>query len=412
MSDAGKSGKKFNMIIAVTIAILMWFYVLNVESPVGNTTISNVPIEVIGADVLDSNDLVVTQLDRDNMDLTATGKRKNFLQLFAEDIVVQIDVSHLTQPGEYELTGRVSPTNFFSEYNITMTEKQGFITFVTLQNKTSKIVPLEGDFVGTTPDGYEVSEVSCFLEEVEVTGPEEFVSQITKAVVVFDDENVKNSVTRQLTIMYVNDAGEIISSELVNSSTNKVYATLLITESYTLPLTIDFIEGGGATIDNVYWSIEPKEVVLSGDNMLLKSMKEISLGEIDLATILDEERLIIQIPLPENVVNHTASTHAVVEISVDGLETKKVAVRSVIFENVPEGYSAFLTSGYVEIWVRGEKRAVEDITSTNIELVVDLSGIDVNTPQHETLAVPHMLQEKEADVILLDYSVLVNIQKK
>ena len=59
--------KAFNIILAVLIALALWVYVTAIIGQVGSMTIRNVPITLVGEDVLNSKGLMIdasTKLDR------------------------------------------------------------------------------------------------------------------------------------------------------------------------------------------------------------------------------------------------------------------------------------------------------------------------------------------------------------
>ena len=81
-----------------------------------------------------------------------------------------------------------------------------------------------------------------------------------------------------------------------------------------IPLTVEFLDGGGATVDNVTYTISPKSILVSGEPEELSSLKTIVLGTIDLSEVFNAESYTFTIPLSNGLVNQSGIHEAVVSV--------------------------------------------------------------------------------------------------
>ena len=67
--DRLKENKTFYMCFSILLAILLWFYVRQVQDPVMGGTVWNVPVELTGESVLASRGLAVAEISDMTVDL-------------------------------------------------------------------------------------------------------------------------------------------------------------------------------------------------------------------------------------------------------------------------------------------------------------------------------------------------------
>ena len=194
MKEEKRSGKRSNIIIAVLISILLWFYVLNVENPAGTTTLQGIPVELYGESLMDERELLVTDISRDNLTLTATGRRKTFLDIYRSELSVMVDISGVTEPGEYQIVGRVYQDGSLRQDTETrISEQENFIIGVTIKRNAEKYVPVSGEFLGTLAEGYEADPIQIPFHQVFISGPEDVLDRIVEAKVYLNGTSVRES---------------------------------------------------------------------------------------------------------------------------------------------------------------------------------------------------------------------------
>lgn len=407
MSDLVRSGKRFNMIVSILITILLWFYVVNVESPVGETILSDVPFVVQGTDVLREKGLIVTDLGRETVNIKAVGKRKTFLKLYRSNVTVSLDVSEIDEVGEHKLSGKVTPDSLRLDNSITLSEKDNFSVTVTIKKLDSKEVPVFGEFIGDLENGFEAEPIQVDPGIVEVSGPEDVIARISHAVVLLEGENIKDSISLDAPFELRDGENHVITDNSLEYQTKAISAFLPVVRVFDVPLKIIIKDGGGATAADAVYSISPSSIRISGSEEKLKDMSEIVLGEIDLAEVFQNKSQTFSIPIPEEVENRRGVTEATVHITVNQLPIKAVTTNQISIVNPPNGHEVTLVDNSLQVWLRGKQAQLDEVSGENIHVVVDMAGVNYKKGQTRVMATVYLDGTDHVGVVGTDYSVAV-----
>ncbi len=132
-----------------------------------------------------------------------------------------------------------------------------------------------------------------------------------------------------------------------------------------IPLSVELLDGGGATAEDAVVTIEPKSIVVSGTEEALVPLKKIVLGQINLAEVVSIRTYTFSIPLTGEISNESGITEAVVTVEVKGLPSKVSEVNNIELINVPPGYRATAVQ-VCAVWVRGPEEALSRISEHQI----------------------------------------------
>jgi YbbR domain-containing protein len=408
-----KNTKYFNMAIAVLIAILLWFYVVNVENPTGQTVLSDIPVQVQGVGALEQKGLMVTEQSRVETQLTVNGRRRAFLKLYRGDlsIAVNVDVSGIEEPGEYTLTGRVSPESLRTDSTLTFTEKNNFSVLVTVRKQASKTVPVVGEWKGTMADGYEAGAILVSPARIEVSGSEDVVARVAKAVVTLRGDGVKSGISKTgLPFVLTDAAGDPVESPTLRSETDAIAASMPVLKVLSLPLTVTLQAGGGAEQSDAVCTIDPARITVAGDPARFVGVTELSLGTINLTDVFTTKTQKFTINLPPGLVSRSGETTAAVNVSLESLPMKAVTATDIALTNIPEGYEATLVTHSLQVWIRGKASALAASADTQrVYAVVDLTGVQPATGQQRVLASIQLEDAPGVGVVGSEYNVAVKI---
>lgn len=410
MNKLDRSSRRFNIVLSILIAVLLWFYVVNVENPTGETTIPGVPVALQGTELLAERGLLVTELEQDTVNIKAVGKRKTFLKLYKSDLTLVLDLSEITEPGSYTMIGRVTPDYLRSDSSVSLSEKDGFAVDVTVKKRASRSIPLVGEFHGSLAAGHEMDPIRLSPTTIEVTGPEDVMQSIDKAVVLLTGENLKETKTTKESFVLVDTAGEVIKEESLSYSVEQLEATLPVVKIYELPLTLNLRPGGGAAVGDAEQSISPARVKLSGPEEILSKMTSISLGEVDLAEVFSSKTQVFPILLPEGVTCRSGESEATATVSIE-LPMKSVSTTQIDIANAPRGYQVSVVGESLQVWLRGEQSALDQVNGEQLRVVVDLADISVKRGQQRVEASVSLDGVTGVGVVGSDYNLAINLTK-
>ena len=372
-----KNQKSFQVILAIVIALAMWLYVINVENPAGTAHIRDVPVQLQGEKTLEENGLMVTGLSRDGITVSLNGKKKTLMKISRKNLSLIVDVSSVTEAGSWTLAGRLSYPATVSGDSVTISRWDDLRVIVTVEPKTTKTVPVRGEFMGTEAEGYQTGTVTVAPDTLTLTGPEDTLDKIAYALAQVEGEELSSSFTVQspFILMTVDNIPADVAN--VTPEMTAVDVTVPIRRVAEVPLTVELLPGGGATEEDVSCAITPSAVTLVAEEEDEVLPESISLGQIQLSEVFDGASYRLPIQIPDDAEGWNAPEYASVRLTTRGLVSLQVPVETsrIVLKNVPEGYTAEMVSDHLYVWVRGPAGAVTDLAQSNLSVTADLSGV-------------------------------------
>ena len=417
--------KAFNIILAVLIALALWVYVTAIIGQVGSMTIRNVPITLVGEDVLNSKGLMIDASTKLTVNVGITGGRSALVAIASnssEFITARLDVSEISEAGEYELPCKLGLENTLTS-GVRLDGDSTQTIRVVVTKMLSKTIEVRGNFTGTVKDGYRTNTVEITPSTVRIQGPEALVNQIDYAQVTITGEELTKTVSGEMSFDMISSDGEVLKSDEISSNVNTVSVVLPVVKTLEIPLTVDFIYGGGITEENFaryvepYVDIQPNTIQISGEESDITPLegKSITLGKIDLADVVQENQTYTSpIVLASELSNDSGISEATVTISVKGLETKTVETSNIEVINVPEGFTASAVTQSLQVQVRGPADALETVDGYQLRVVVDLEGETLRQAQFPFQPKIYLDGESTCGVVngANGYIVVVNIQSQ
>ena len=374
-----KKSKLITMIISLLAAFLLWVYVVTIVNPEGEITLSDIPVSFSGEEVLrEDQGFVITE----GKDVTVTahfsGKNSDLkkLEQYQEEIVAVVDVSKVRSAKEYTLSYDLTLPNSVQQSAVTIFDRRPSTVSFTVQRLVSKSVEVVGDFSRVEiAEDYMLDSRSFDYETVTVEGPEDIVSSIQCAQVEMSRTNLDKSVTETLSFTLLDENGNAVDTSMLTTNTDRIEVTLNVVKYKTVPLDVEFIDGGGATGKDVSYEIDPPTITLSGDSTVLDTLNKIVLGNIDLASIKNSTEVKpFAIVIPDGAKNVSGEEQASVTIRIKNKETAVIRATNIAFINTPEGYTPNSVTQLVQVTVRASASDIDKISSSSLRVVADMTG--------------------------------------
>ncbi len=409
--------KGFQMVLSVLISIFIWTYVGNVVNRDESGAIRNLPVVFTGVEALEKRGLIITEGLNQTVTLNVTGNRDAFRMLSAETVAITVDVSSVQQPGQYTQAYRIS-YNFpatVSASSLVVTDQYPLNVTFTVAKLERRSVPVRGAVAGNVAEEYQAGEFSFSPASIEVWGEASIVNQIDYALVTINQENMTETFNAELPYTFISFVGETVDASSLEVDYSLINTTLPIIKLKEVDLSVNLIPGGGITKENmnrfVTCEIVPERIMVSGDEAALESLREISLGDIDLSKILNDETLSFSIPLAPELNNVSGVSEATVKISLSGLTTATIEVDNIELINEPEGYHADSVTTSRQIQIRGTQEAVEQVTKGQIRIVADLKNAAISAGT-QTIPVRVYLNNRGDVGVVGEYTIVVSISKQ
>ncbi|MCI9263022.1 MAG: hypothetical protein HFF06_00440 [Oscillospiraceae bacterium] len=401
------------MVLSVILAVVLWVYVVGVLNPDSSGLVRNLPVTFVGTDVLESRGLMITNGLEQTVTLNVNGKRDALLALSAETVSITIDVSSITQPGQYSNEYQISynQPSGVSFSSLATTDRYPQTVSYTVVRQATRTIPVKGMMTGKVADGYQAGEFSFAPAAIEIRGEESLVNQIDYVLVTLDQKDMTETYSGDLPYTFIGFTGDQVDGSALEADTALVRTILPISQLKEVELTVNLIHGGGTTDQNVKCEIEPKTIMVSGASADLEPLKEISLGDIDLSKVLGSDTLSFHIPLAAELTNVSGSTEATVKVTIRGLTTATLEVDNIEFINVPEGYTPQKVTQTRQVQIRGEAEAVASVTQSQLRIVADLNNAVAATGT-QTVPVKVYLDGRSDVGVVGDYNIVVSITRR
>ncbi len=400
------------MVLSVVLAIVLWVYVVGVLNPDSSGPVRNLPVEFVGTDALESRGLMIVSGGEQTITLHVSGKRDALQSLSAETVSITVDVSSITQPGQYESEYLVSwLPSAVSVNSLAITDRYPQRVSYTVVRQAVRTIPVRGTVTSRVVEGYQAGEFSFAPATLEVRGEESLVNQIDYALVTLDLEDRTETYSGDLPYTFISFTGDQLDGKGIEADAALVRTTLPIFQLKEVELKVNLIHGGGTTDQNVTCEIEPKTIMVSGAPADLEPLKEISLGDIDLSKVLGSDTLTFPISLTPELTNVSGVTEAAVKVSVRGLATATLEVDNIEFINVPVGYTPQKVTQTRQIQIRGEAEAVASVTQSQLRIVADLNNAVAATGT-QTIPVKVYLDGRSDVGVVGDYNIVVSITRQ
>ena len=375
------------IIVSLLISFFVWAYLAGSDTTTFNQTFYNVPVVFEGAESLrTTKGLIVTEPDVQTVTVQVRGSRASIGSLHDSELQAVVDVSGISQARETELTYTVVFPDRINRSDISIVSRTPETISFTVAAESTKTVEVKGVFTGSVAEGYTADSVVVEPSTITLYGPESELRNVAEARVTVDRENVNATVGPLKTDYTLLDAdGNEISPENVVSDVKTVSVTLPVLVQKELQLTVNLLDGGGATAEDCVVTIEPASIQVIGDTTTLQQQNQIVIGTVNLADFASTYENTFTIPLDNTLRNQSGVTEATVRITVNGLDTKRITTKNISVTGSPAGTHVALDTTSLNVLVRAKSDLLAQIDADNVRVVVDLTDYSDTTG---TISVP------------------------
>ena len=412
--------KWLSILIAVAISVGLWVYVVAVKNPEGEMELNNVPVFFSGEDVLrDDHDLILTDSNiKNGVTLTFYGKLSdlNKLRDGKSDLAVTVNVNHLRNAQTYNLSYDLSDVTLpssLSASDIELHQVSPKSVEITVENLAKKPVDVRVQQNVTMAEGFMTSRMTQSYEQITVEGPAELVEQVSYAQAILERENVDQNISATLPLTLIDKNGEIISGGALTTSVSEIEVSVPVLMYKEVPLVPSFVYAGGITEADVVSEVEPRFVRLTGEASALESVQNITLSNIDLASLpSNNETLTRSIPIPTDCTMVSGEQQeAVVSVQIKNKTITRIRVSSSHFQYIglSDDLAAVPKTTVLSIIIRCNEADADQITEDHLRVVADCTGL--STTKNLTMPVKIYVDGFEGAGVVAeaDYSILMDV---
>ena len=337
-------------LLALVFAFLLWLVIINIQDPEMTRTIYGIPVVKENVEALEDVDYVYSVASGETATVVVTGKRSIVGSLAVNDFYAYANFEELSVtnaiPIKVQLTG--SKAVYANDVTIRV---QTTSMILTLEDISSKLIPVELVYVGELPNDKTMDEVNVEPAEIEVRAPSSTLDTITRIEAVINTDDVADGVTLRATPVLYDYTGDVVNAGVDDISTN--CSEVMVTFDIS---TIKTVELRAGTTGSPAEGYEVESVSYSFDSIVIKGKEEIVEG-------------ISYIRIPNSRVSLAGATEDVV-VKVD------------VTEYLPEGVEIFDNNINVVITVRIREKETEETTT---ETTAESESSNGETPETETI---------------------------
>ena len=397
------NSKALWVIVSLLASFLIWMNIASTEDTDIERVFSGVPVVFSGAEELrSSRGLIVTDASTDTVTVKISGSRASIGNLHASDLTAVVDVSGISQARDMIVSYSIRFPESVNMNGVEVVSKTPETIEFSVVQENSKTVEVKGVFTGSVAEGYTVDPILVEPSSVTLYGPASELRKVKSACVYIDRQNVDATIAD---FVLLDADGNTISPESVTSSLSTVSVTVPVLVNKELPLTVNLIEGSGATAKNTTVDIKPSSIHVSGSTAALEGMNQLVIGTIDLTDFAENYETTFTIALDNTLRNLTGETEATVTVTVTGLETKKLTATNISLT----GGEGTLRTTMKEITVRAPAEDLKQITADNVRIVADLTDYASTTGTVEVPAKVYVDGFNDAGAVG-DYTVSVTLK--
>lgn len=326
---AVRRNRKFDVLarcLAIVAAVLLWIYVVNTTTTSEERVFSLVPVEYKNEATLRAeHGLMVQSINIDTLNVTLMGSKQDVRAITADQVKAYVNLSEITEAGEHSLNVYVDVPS-----GITMVSQTVAQVLVSVDAPSSRVVTLTSDDLllrgWSLAENCTFGNISLSTDELTLEGPALALQKVKRVELRSD---VIGSAQGSFTVTatpYLLDAegNEIQDNRISIRNQASVQAHVEVLKSKTVSLTVESGYGG---LPEGLLTISPSAVTVMGDPQTVDALESISLGAIDVRSILADETMTMAVGVPNLVIsdgNGNPVSEATVTVKVSSLPTRTV----------------------------------------------------------------------------------------
>ena len=221
------------LLLSFIIAVAVWITIGIMEDPDVTASVSGLDVHYIGEDVLRSQGLVITDTSSTpNMSVVISGKRNDLIN-YSDGIYINVDVSEITDAGEYSLPGTI---NLPSTRLTVEKEKYGNVP-VKVEHLIRKNIPIKIKQTGTSKDGFIKSETQ--QSTVSITGAESEINSVSYGYVEIVISKMTETNTIESAFLLMDESNNpLTKNDTIEADTDSIEIVNTKYERKTLPVKL------------------------------------------------------------------------------------------------------------------------------------------------------------------------------
>ncbi len=362
------SGKTFNIIISIIIAIFLWVYVIAEVNPVTQQTMAAIPVQLLNSEAVSAHGLALGSIQNFTVDVIIEGKRRESVKVTSGQIVVTADIAGLVK-GE-----NLVPVSVAVPEGMTILQILPARINVTVEELVTEAKPVKVKFVGTADPNSEPGGIAIEPLKVNISGAKSAVSAVAALEASINVSDLSDTPkTIQVQGVAVDSAGKKIDN--IKSSVDNVSVTGRLLTTKDVKLDVQIVGQLNPIYEIKYINI-PSTIKIKGDLDLLQTITDIKAEPIDISQLKATSKQPIKLILPEGIEVAAGNDALTAEVGISELASQKFVYSSseISIQNLEPSLKASVKALQITVTASGSPEIINSLVKTDITPFIDLSG--------------------------------------
>lgn len=358
--------------LSLVLAILLWFYVANLENPAQTTSFKGLNVEVRGTG---QNLRIINSLP--TVEASIQAPQNLMTNLRQADVHPYIDIRGLAA-GVHEVPVRVE-TNGLQGGSVSASVDPGQVQ-VQLEIEATKVFSVVVQLNGTPAMGYRTDVPQVEPGSVRVTGAQDAVNRIKQVIVPVDVDAKASTQQGQRNPVAIDDAGKEVTGVTFDPPTVQVSVPIKLLFNYkSVPVRVPIVgQPAPGLAPVVKW--QPTNVTVCCSPSVLESLQSLETVPVGITGTTSSVVTTTELILPPDVELYPGQSRVIsVTVDIEVLQSTLDIPVAPTVAGLPPGYVATISPDRISVTLAGTFNQLQSISPSDVKAIVDVSGRGAGT---------------------------------
>lgn len=363
-------------LLSLAIAIFFWSFVIVLENPNVTSRIANIPIIYENINILEEKGLSITEDTKKSVDISISGQRNRIINLTPQHIRVTADFSSLEEGAQvlnlnYALPDEINLVDAPKDFSVTLEKIISTEFKVNVRNK------------GNLPDNYLLDSTKVTPEKVTVKGLRSTLNSINNVSAILDLSKLTQDITINQEIKAYKEDGSEVSDVTFGQDFVNINAVIMKTKEVEINPVIVGEVASNYKLEKT--SLNRSKVYIVGPESIIDSIDKINTHDIDISNVRSSQKLQVSLSLPSDVSELNKDITYLLDVEIQSKTNKdfEISKDKILVTNNNIKYD--IINDNIKLSLTDFPSELEKINASNIELKVDISGLDIGKHELEPI---------------------------
>lgn len=366
-------------ILALLIAVIVWWVVMNIDDPLVKKTINGVSVELRNDDDLIDKGYIYEVESGNVIAITVWAPESVAKELKSSDFIAYADLSQLS-PLTDTANITVECVNSDVKNDIKEITSKIQVVKLSIDNKQTAEVPVTTAIVGNPAENYVIGDISISQNKIDITGAASVIEKIVRAEIKYDVSNMMQSVNEMVTPVFYDENNNVVDTGAIQLSRNSLRLSVVINPTKWIGITINPSVTVADDYKMVGYSLSFDQVKIAGTQESLANISAIDLPSdaIELTDVTESQDCVVNLAnyLKASYKIVSGTTELTVHIDIEPMVVKSYIVRKngIAVNNLGDGLEAQIEDSYIEVKVKAIQEVHDSFNMDVLNPNIDLKG--------------------------------------